>query len=234
MEAFKVDSWLRAASQVVLAPRCLLCGERGANSRDLCANCAKGLPWNNSACLRCAIPLPSPGICGSCLPSPPPVTETHAAFVYGFPLDRLVPRFKFHHDLAAGRLMAELMAEGLASVDRPEALAPIPLHAARLRQRGYDQAVELSKALARALDIPLLTGALTRVRDTSPQSELDASSRRRNLKKAFVALDPASLPRHIALVDDVMTTGATLHAAAKTLRKAGVARVDAWVCARVP
>lgn len=234
MEAFKVDSWLRAASQVVLAPRCLLCGERGANSRDLCTNCAKGLPWNNSACLRCAIPLPSPGICGSCLPSPPPVTETHAAFVYGFPLDRLVPRFKFHHDLAAGRLMAELMAEGLADVDRPEALAPIPLHAARLRQRGYDQAVELSKALARALDIPLLTGALTRVRDTSPQSELDASSRRRNLKKAFVALDPASLPRHIALVDDVMTTGATLHAAAKTLRKAGVARVDAWVCARVP
>lgn len=234
MEAFKVDSWLRAASQVVLAPRCLLCGERGANSRDLCTNCAKGLPWNNSACLRCAIPLPSPGTCGSCLPSPPPVTETHAAFVYGFPLDRLVPRFKFHHDLAAGRLMAELMAEGLADVDRPEALAPIPLHAARLRQRGYDQAVELSKALARALDIPLLTGALTRVRDTSPQSELDASSRRRNLKKAFVALDPAGLPRHIALVDDVMTTGATLHAAAKTLRKAGVARVDAWVCARVP
>lgn len=234
MEAFKVDRWLRAASQVMLVPRCLLCGERGANSRDLCANCSKGLPWNKSACLRCAIPIPNPGTCGACLQSPPPVTETQTAFVYGFPLDRLVPRFKFHHDLAAGRLMADLMAEALAGADRPDALVPIPLHATRLRQRGYDQAVELSKALARALDIPLLTHALSRVRDTAPQSELDAPSRRRNMKKAFIAPDPASLPRHIALIDDVMTTGATLHAAAKTLRKAGVARVDAWVCARVP
>ncbi|WP_368565324.1 double zinc ribbon domain-containing protein [Pseudoxanthomonas sp. UTMC 1351] len=217
----------------MLAPRCLLCGERGDNSNDLCTNCRRGLPWNATACSQCALPLPHPGTCGACLQSPPPVTETRAALVYGFPLDRLVPRFKFHHDLAAGRLLAELMAEGLAAADRPEALVPVPLHAARLRRRGYDQAVELSKALAQALDIPLLTSALSRTRDTAPQSELDAPARRRNLKNAFAVPDPAALPRHIVLIDDVMTTGATLHAAAKTLRKAGVARVDAWVCARV-
>lgn len=234
MEAFKVDKWLRAASLVVLVPRCLLCGERGANRRDLCVNCRDGLPWNACACRHCAIPLAHPGVCGACLQSPPPVTATRAAFVYGFPLDRLVPRFKFHHDLAAGRLLAELMAEGLAGADRPEALVPIPLHAARLRRRGYDQAMELSKGLARALDLPLLTGALSRTRDTAPQSELDAPARRRNLKNAFAAAAPTTLPRHIVLVDDVMTTGATLHAAARTLRKAGVTRVDAWVCARVP
>lgn len=235
MDAFKVDKWLRTASALMLSPRCLLCGERGVNHRDICANCRDKLPWNHSACLRCAIPLPSPGICGACLRSPPPLAEAHAVFVYGFPFDRLVPRFKFHHDLAAGRLMAELMAEGLADAARPDALVPIPLHASRLRRRGYDQAMELSKALARAMDIPLLAGALGRTRDTAPQSELDATTRRRNLKNAFAVSDPAAaLPRHIALVDDVMTTGATLHAAATTLRKAGVERVDAWICARVP
>jgi ComF family protein len=234
MEAFKVDKWLGAASLLMLAPRCLLCGERGANRCDLCRNCRDALPWNLSACSRCAIPLPHPGVCGACLRSPPPLTATRAAFVYGFPLDRLVPRFKFHHDLAAGGLMAALMAEGLADAERPQALVPVPLHAARLRRRGYDQAVELSKTLARQLDIPLLVRALRRTRDTAPQSELDATARRRNLNNAFAAVHPAALPGHIALVDDVMTTGATLHAAAKILRKTGVARVDAWVCARVP
>jgi ComF family protein len=233
MEAFKVDKWLRAASLAMLVPRCLLCGERGANGRDLCANCRDSLPWNATACIQCAIPLPHPGTCGACLQSPPPLAATRAAFVYGFPLDRLVPRFKFHHDLAAGRLLAELMAESLANADRPEALVPVPLHAARLRRRGYDQAVELSKGLARALDIPLLTDALSRTRDTAPQSELDATARQRNLKNAFAVPDPTALPGHVVLIDDVMTTGATLHAAAKTLRKAGVSRVDAWVCARV-
>jgi ComF family protein len=233
MDAFKVDKWLRAAGLAVLVPRCLLCGERGANGRDLCANCRDGLPWNTSACHQCAVPLPHPGFCGVCLQSPPPVSQTRAAFVYGFPLDRLVPRFKFHRDLAAGKLMAELMAEALTAAERPDALVPVPLHAARLRRRGYDQAVELSKALARRLDIPLLTGALSRTRDTAPQSELDAPARRRNLRNAFAAAHATALPGHIVLVDDVMTTGATLHAAARILRKAGVARVDAWVCARV-
>ena len=110
MDAFKVDKWLRAAGLAMLVPRCLLCGERGANSCDLCANCRDGLPWNASACTQCAIPLPHREICGACLQSPPPVTETRAAFVYGFPLDRLVPRFKFHQDLAAARAFIVLEA----------------------------------------------------------------------------------------------------------------------------
>lgn len=234
MDAFKVDKWVAAAQRWLLAPRCLLCGERGANGRDLCGNCTEPLPWNRSACRHCAIPLPEAGVCGACLQSPPPVSRTHAAFVYGFPLDRLVPRFKFHHDLAAGRLMAELMAQALAQAPRPEALIPVPLHAARLRQRGYDQALELAKPLSRALAVPLMDDALLRSRATAAQSELDAAARQRNLRGAFAVRAAAALPAHVALVDDVMTTGATLHAAAKALRRAGVARVDAWVCARVP
>lgn len=233
MDALKVDGWMAAAQGWLLTPRCLLCRERGINSRDLCSNCSELLPWNRSACRHCAIPLPDPGVCGACLKSPPPVSEAHAVFVYGFPFDRLVPRFKFHRDLAAGRLMAVLMAEGLAGVSRPEALIPVPLHVSRLRQRGYDQALELGKPLSRALAIPLITDALLRTRATAAQSELDAVARKRNLRGAFAIHPQASLPAHVALVDDVMTTGATLHAAATALRKAGVARVDAWVCTRV-
>ena len=230
----KVDGWPRRLARLLLPPRCLLCGESGADGRDLCQACAEALPWSRHACPHCALPLPqSEPVCGECLRRPPPLTHAHAACVYGFPFDRLVPRFKFHHDLAAGRLMAELLCESLADVPRPQALIPIPLHASRLRKRGYDQALELARPLARRLDLPLLPAALRRIRHTAPQSELDARQRRRNLRAAFQA-GAVPLPEHVALVDDVMTTGQTLHAAALALRRAGVARVDAWICARVP
>ncbi|GAB2510277.1 ComF family protein [Pseudoxanthomonas sangjuensis] len=228
------DGWWRRAGRWLLPPRCLLCGEAGAHGRDLCAACATVLPWNRSACTRCALPLPEPGVCGECLQRPPALTETRAAFVYGFPLDRLAPRFKFHRDLAAGRLLAELMADGLVAAPRPEALVPVPLHRRRLRRRGYDQALELARPLARTLGIPLHADLLSRQRATAPQSELDAAARQRNLRNAFAVPPNRAMPQHVALVDDVMTTGATLRAAARALLKAGVLRVDAWVCARVP
>jgi ComF family protein len=220
--------------------RCLVCGERGQAQRDLCGACARSLPWHRSACLRCAMPLPaSPDIaaamvCGECLQRPPPLAQTHAAFAYAHPLDRLLPRFKFHGDLAAGRLLAQLAFDAFVACERPDALLAIPLHRDRLRERGYDQALELARPLARALRIPLRQEVLLRLRATAPQSRLDAPQRRRNLRDAFsIAEGAKALPAHVVLVDDVMTTGATLHAAAKTLRRAGVERIDAWICARV-
>jgi len=234
MDAAKVDKWWRSVGRTLFPPRCLVCAERGAGGRDLCAACTAALPWNRSACLRCAIPLPAPGTCGQCLQTPPALTETHAVFVYGFPLDRLVPRFKFHNDLAAGRLLSEWLVDASRDLPRPQALLPIPLHPQRLRQRGYDQALELAKPLARALQLPLLAAALVRTRATAAQSELDAAARQRNLRRAFAVADRVTLPDHVVLIDDVMTTGATLQAAASTLLRAGVARVDAWVCARAP
>jgi ComF family protein len=229
-----LDRFLRRAGHFLLPTRCLLCGEAGADGRDLCRACADALPRNRCACPRCAVPLPAPGICGECLQDLPPLTETRAAFVYGFPLDRLAPRFKFHRDLAAGRLLAELMAEEFAALPHPDAFVPVPLHPRRLRLRGYDQALELAKPLARALDVSLRADLLSRRRATAPQSELDKAARQRNLRNAFVVASGKPLPQHAVLIDDVMTTGATLHAAARALLKAGVVRVDAWVAARVP
>src|SRR5690606_9886749 len=112
------------------------------------------------ACARCALPLPGPqppgaGTCGACLANPPPLERVHAACLYAAPVDRLLPRFKFHHDLAAGRLLAQLMTERCAALARPDAMVPVPLHRARLRQRGYDQALELARPLARTLHVPL-------------------------------------------------------------------------------
>ncbi|MBD9480716.1 ComF family protein [Pseudoxanthomonas sp. PXM02] len=234
MDAHEVDGGWRRATRLLFAPRCLVCRERGHKGVDLCASCAEQPPWNLVCCERCGLPMPVAGACGDCLRKPPALTHTRAVFVYGFPLDRLVPRFKFHRDLAAGRLMAGLMAGSLASAPRPDAIVPVPLHVHRMRQRGYDQALELARPLAASLGLPLRTDLLQRVRATAPQSELDADQRQRNVARAFVVPPAVLPPPHVALVDDVMTTGATLQAAARTLLKAGVMRVDAWVCARVP
>ncbi len=230
-------------------PVCLVCRERAGHApdkpgdRDLCPACADALPWNRSACGACALPLPVPAAaCGACLRRPPPLTATRAVFRYAAPLDRLLPRLKFHGDLAAGRLCANLMADALAGSladdPRPEApvprvLIPLPLHRDRLRARGFDQALELARPLGRAMALPVADDLLRRVRDTAPQSRLDAAARRRNLRGAFALAPGATPPAHAVLVDDVMTTGATLYAAADALLRAGAQRVDAWVCARV-
>ena len=229
-------AWVDGLLAVACPPRCLLCGEPGAGARDLCTDCAATLPWNASACPTCALPLPAAPAtaCGACLRHPPPVASARTAFVYGFPVDRLLPQLKFHEVLAAGRLLSQLMGDAFADASRPDAIVPVPLHAARLRRRGYDQALELARPLARTLRIPLRDDLLRRQRATAPQSRLDAAARRRNLRGAFTVRGAGGLPAHVALFDDVMTTGATLHAAALALRRAGVARVDAWACARVP
>lgn len=229
-----VDGRWRRLQRWLLPERCLVCSESGASGLDLCPACRDALPWNAGACRMCALPLPAldaEQLCGACQRKPPPLALVASACVYAAPVDGLLRRFKFHQDLAAGRLLAALLQARCAGLPRPQAVLPVPLHSARLRQRGYDQALELARPLARALDLPLGTG-LQRVRATAPQSELDAPARRRNLRHAFAVQAP--LPPHVALIDDVMTTGATLHAAALALRRAGVARVDAWVVARVP
>ncbi|MDI9238156.1 ComF family protein [Lysobacter sp. LF1] len=233
--AHGVDSRDRFAWHRWLPTRCLICSERGSNGLDLCTNCREKLPYMHAACGRCAMPLPQPSpACGRCLRRPPPQTRAHAAFVYCAPLDRLLPRAKFHGDLAAIALLGRLTAQALADADRPQALVPLPLHAGRLRQRGYDQALELARPLSRWLHLPLRDDVLLRVRATSPQSRLDATARQRNLRQAFAVRPRAALPSHVALVDDVMTTGATVRSAAHALLRAGVSRVDVWVCARVP
>jgi ComF family protein len=231
MDALK-NSWRRALG-LLLPARCLLCGDDGEAGRDLCAACRGELPANRACCARCALPLAaSVALCGSCLRRMPPWDAAWAPFAYGWPLDRLESRFKFAGDLAAGRVLCDLWSLAPRPVDMPQLLLPVPLHRARLRSRGYNQALELGRGLSRQLGIPLHATALRRVRGTEAQTELDAVSRRRNVRDAFTLDSRIALPAHVAVVDDVMTTGATLAECARVLKRAGVARVDVWALAR--
>ena len=225
---------IQALSRFLLPPRCLVCAEAGDDGLDLCAECRADLPWNRDACRRCALPL-APGFdCQRCLLSPPPWQRAQAAFRYGFPLDRLLPRFKFHGDLAAGALLATLLQWSLDPARRPQALLPVPLHHSRLRQRGFDQALELARALSRESGVPLMSRRLWRRRRTSAQTELGALARRRNVLGAFALAPGPPLPAHVALVDDVLTTGATAGECTQLLLSAGVQRVELWVVAVAP
>ncbi|MBS0432905.1 MAG: ComF family protein [Proteobacteria bacterium] len=215
--------------------RCLLCGGRGENGIDLCADCARNLPRNDRRCTRCALPLETPAaLCGRCQRRAPPWDSAWAPFRYAWPLDRLESRFKFGADLAAGRLLVSLWHACDPPGERPHAIVPVPLHRARLRTRGYNQALELAKPLAKSLGLPLLRDALRRTRATDAQSELSAIARRRNVRGAFAAHFGDDVPQHVAILDDVFTTGATLGECARVLKRAGVARVDAWALARAP
>lgn len=225
----------RAAVDVLLPSHCLLCGARAAGALSLCDACAAEMPRNDACCARCALPLAVPAaLCGRCLKRAPPWDSAWAPFRYVWPLAPLEARFKFGGDLAAGRTLALLWTGSAPPAGLPEAIVPVPLHRARLRQRGYNQALELARPVAWHFAIPLLPDALQRTRATGAQTELGAVQRRRNVRGAFATHFAGAVPRHVAVLDDVCTTGATLGECARVLKRAGVARVDVWALARAP
>lgn len=235
-----VWSWRRpldALAHLLLPCRCLHCGGPGATGRDLCNDCRSLLPYNPCACPRCALPIPQPApACGRCIKRPPPASAALAPFLYADPVDRWLPRFKFGRDLAAGRVLADLLLEDQrlsTLIEGIDALVPLPLHRARLGERGYNQALELARPLARALDLPLRPAWLQRVRATAPQTGLDARTRRRNLRGAFVASEAMSGKR-VLLIDDVITTGSSMLEASRACRRAGTIEVRVLAAARAP
>lgn len=220
---------------LLLPPTCLLCGAAGQPRRDLCADCQQDLSRPVWPCLLCGLPMRSSAdrLCARCLRHPPVWDSLFAAFRYASPLDQLVFRLKYQGRLDAARLLGELFAESASAsrLPRPDCLLPVPLHPQRLAERGFNQALELARPVARRLGLPLAAGDVSRVHRTLPQSGLNAAKRRRNLRNAFVA---GSLlrGRHVAILDDVVTTGSTVAALTRALRKAGARRVDVWALAR--
>lgn len=224
--------------QALWPASCILCGGAGDEDIDLCSDCAADLPRNGTACVVCAEPLPGtasrePSTCGACLRDPPAFCRSFVPFRYGYPLDHLVRGLKFRNELACGRVLGQLFASLLrARADPlPEAIVPVPLARRRYRQRGYNQASELALAIRRATGVAVKSDVAIRLRETAEQAGLDRKARRRNVTGAFAAVAPLRR-RHVAILDDVVTTGSTVRELAAVLRQAGAAPIEVWAIAR--
>jgi len=229
-------NWLKTIRQKWLPPRCILCEAPGFDNLDLCVDCFADLPRNIDCCYRCgesfAIASVSPQLCGRCLQKTPNFDDTHAPFLYQGNVRYLIARLKFGKQYKNARLLGGLLADHIGkTAELPDCLLPVPLHVKRYRQRGFNQSIEIARQLAKQLAVPLDLHSCIRNRDTLQQTSLPAEQRQKNLRKAFSVVKPLAY-QHVAIIDDVMTTGATASALALALKQGGVGRVDVWVCAR--
>lgn len=243
LRPFKAGQWLARQALVLLDQipgNCSLC-RRPCYASSLCALCRDALPWLTAPCPRCALQQAAGQAipCGYCTTNPPALARCVAPLHYREPVDRLVAGLKFHARFANGRDLALLLADAVrrAYLDDalPEVVLPMPLHRQRRRQRGYNQALEIARVVCRELDLQLNARAVTRRRSTAAQTSMQSVlARQRNVADAFTMTSPDALPgcRHIAIVDDVITTMATANALADCLHQHGVVRVDAWCLAR--
>lgn len=220
-----------------MIPRtCVFCGDIGApEGAAICSGCRDDLPWLEHACPTCAMPLGTAlddGVsCGACQADPPPFTRVVVALAYEFPIDAAIRRFKFHGRLQYGPAFAEILLHVSARLPSDvDALLPVPLHRWRHMRRGFNQAVEMAVPVSRQLGLPLL-GNVRRTIATPYQSGLDARQRRRNLAAAF-AVRGTPGAAHVAIVDDVVTTGATCRQLANCLRASSVEKVSVLALAR--
>ncbi len=232
----KVNNWIDIIQDYLLPPICLLCGEPGSLSRDLCRNCHEALILNTRCCYRCAGPLEIadslPRLCGSCLKQRPKFDETFAPFLYRGAIRYFIYCLKYRASIKNARLLGTLLAEFLSQATAmPDCIIPVPLHRSRYLERGFNQSLEIARITAKQLQIPLDYSSCRRTRNTPHQTGLAAKLRRKNMRNAFSIVKPISA-QHIAILDDVMTTGTTVNELAKTLKLSGISRVDVWACAR--
>ena len=213
---------------------CVLCDEPGGTIPNLCDACARELPTVRGPCVACgASAPPHVNLCGGCATRHPPVDRTICAVAYASPVDYLIGRLKFRRDLRIVPALAGLLQRAVAGESGVEWLVPVPITPARLRKRGFNQAFEIAQLVSRTTRARIARGVHRRLGAETPQSSLaDSAARRANVAGAFEAR--AGIAGHVAIVDDVVTTGATVNALARCLKAAGAVRVDVWAVARTP
>lgn len=216
---------------------CPVCSESSAHL--ICPSCSKMLPNITEQCFQCGLPLNMVDTsqnalrCGQCVKSPPAFDLCISPYHYALPISQFITQLKFQHKLYYAQVLADLLitkierhAEGL-----PDCIIPVPLHKKRLRQRGFNQALEIARPIAKRYDIKLDAYCCTRVISTAPQMEQDKKTRQKNIHNAF-KVAPDFQYKHVAIIDDVMTTGQTVNELARVLRKQGAERIQVWSAAR--
>ena len=219
----------------VAPPCCLLCRLEVEYRHGLCQGCWAKLPVNEIHCERCALPMAHESLCGHCQRCPPVFDSVIAPLCYQDPIDQMLCALKYHQQLSFARTAAGLITDTVreSGEPMPDLLIGVPMTHRAVRKRGLNQAVFLARLIGRQLGIPVKSTLIKKLRETDRQSTLNASKRQRNLKGAFHCKGSLE-DKHIALVDDILTTGATANEISRVLKVAGANRVDIWVCARTP
>jgi ComF family protein len=219
----------------LMPPYCILCGAKGVKNRDLCEPCYLELPKNSPRCYQCTSDFTSSnsiGLCPNCLKNSPAFDETFAPFVHNHAIRYLILQLKFHKHYPSARLLGNLLADYLEkTAELPDCIIPVPLHKNRYRERGFNQSIEIARVISKRLHLPLDIHSCIRHRDTAHQVGLTGEQRNENIKNAF-SISPNFNAKHVAIIDDVMTTGSTVHELALALKIAGCHRVQIWVCAK--
>ena len=209
---------------------CVLCGAHC--SGDLCNPCRSQLPQIPiNHCQICLLPVNTARVCGACLANPPVYTRIIAALHYTFPVDVLIHSLKYRENLVMAPILANFLIEKIGISDLPDLIIPMPLHVMRLRERGFNQSVEIGRTISKKLNIEMLPDSCARVRNTPFQAGLPWKEREKNIRNAFVCKTDLS-GKHVAILDDVMTSGATINEMAKILCQQGATVIDGWVVAR--
>jgi len=221
-------------TNALLAQQCVFCGADGHGTLAACPGCLAELPWQKAAyCPQCGV-LTQGEVCGSCLKTPPYFDRTIATFEYGYPIDALLQHFKYHHALHLAQFLGTLLSRTLNATLQanafPDAILAMPLHPVRMQERGFNQSLEIAKVVASQLQRPLLMHRCSRIKHTIPQAKLQLKDRASNIRDAFACKHLDGL--RVALVDDVMTSGASLNELARMAKQAGAKEVMCWVLAR--
>lgn len=218
-------------AQTVLPQRCVLC-DGASGAEQVCTACDADLPYASHArCPICAVPLPQTEICGECLRDPPAFDSAQAVFDYAYPIDGLLVAYKFAAQLSLANLFAQKILTRLDCETLPDVIVPMPLHPERLKQRGFNQALEIARSVARQLSIPIDRTSCARVRATPAQVGLTREERLKNMRGAFYCAGNFEGAR-VAIIDDVMTSGASANALSKQLRGLGAKEIQLWLVAR--